>query len=68
MNDMRNFVFRAIMISFTKKEKYMIFVFELNFHNLKKKKKKLMLIKLLSTTLSPLGLTFFNCMLPILVI
>jgi hypothetical protein len=45
----------------------MIFVFELNFHHFQKIK-KLMLIRLLSTTLSPLGLTFFNSMLALLAI
>jgi hypothetical protein len=44
----------------------MIFVFELNFHNFQKK--KLTLIKLRTTTLSPLGLTFFNSILPLLAI
>jgi hypothetical protein len=36
----------------------MIFVFELNFHNFQKLK-KLTLIRLLTTTLSPLQLIFF---------
>jgi hypothetical protein len=37
----------------------MLFVYELNFHNFKKKK-KLILFGLLATTLLQLGLTFFN--------
>jgi hypothetical protein len=46
----------------------MIFVFELNFPNKKKKKKELTLIRLLGTTLPPLGLTFFNSILALLAI
>jgi hypothetical protein len=45
----------------------MIFVFELNFHNFQKLK-KLISIRLIATTLSPLGLTFSNSMLALLAI
>jgi hypothetical protein len=63
---MRNFVFREIMSFFRKNNNLKIFDFELNFYNFPKK--KLMLIRLLVTTLSPLGLTFFNSMLVLLAI
>jgi hypothetical protein len=43
-----------------------MFVFELNFQDFQKN--NLTLIRLLITTLSPLGLNFFNSMLPLLAI
>jgi hypothetical protein len=54
------------MSFFRKNNNLKIFDFELNFYNFPKK--KLMLIRLLVTTLSPLGLTFFNSMLVLLAI
>jgi hypothetical protein len=63
---MRNFVFIGNYdILYEKQHKK--FVFELNFHNFQKKK-KLMLIRLLATTLSPLGLMFFDFVLALLAI
>jgi hypothetical protein len=62
---MRNFVFWAIMTSYRKNNIKSLF---LNSIFTIFKKKKLMLIRLLNTTLSPLGLPFFNSMLPLLAI
>jgi hypothetical protein len=60
---MRNFVFRAIMVSFRKNNLRSSF---LNSILTIFKKMKLMLIKLLGTTLSASGLIFFNSMLTLL--
>jgi hypothetical protein len=64
VNNMRKFFGGAIMTSY-RKVTYDIF-FKLNFHNFFKK--KLTLIRLLSITLPPLGLTFFYSMLALLAV
>jgi hypothetical protein len=47
-------------------KQHTVFNFELNFQNFIRK--ELVLLELLATTLSPLGLTFFNSMLVLLAI
>jgi hypothetical protein len=66
VNNMKNFVFWAMMKSYREKISYDVY-FSTQFSHFSKKE-KLRLIRLLATTLSPLGLTPSNSMLALIAI